>query len=103
MTLPELTTEQRQEALAKATMARRRRAEVKVALKNKELSLTEVLDMAATDEAVAKMRVQALLAALPRIGTHRAQQIMEEIGVAQSRRIRGLGPNQRASLIEYFS
>lgn len=102
MALPKLTAEQRQEALDKATAARRRRAEVKAALKNKEIALSGVLDLAETDDAVAKMRAQSLLESLPRIGVHRAAQLMEEIGIASSRRVRGLGPVQRAALIEQF-
>lgn len=103
MTLPELTFEQRQAALEKATAARRRRADVKAALKKREMTLPEVFELAETDEAVAKMRVIALLGALPRIGSHRAHKIMEDVGIAESRRIRGLGPIQKAALIKHFA
>lgn len=103
MALPKLTDEQRKEALEKATAARRRRAEVKASLKNRELSLDEVFKLAEEDEAVAKMRVQALLESLPRVGVHRARALMEEIGIADSRRIRGLGPVQRSELDSRFS
>lgn len=103
MALPKLTPEQRAEALAKATEARRKRAEIKAALKNKEMSLEEVFELADENEAVAKMRVQALLESLPRVGVQRAQQLMEEVGIASSRRVRGLGPVQRAALIKRFS
>lgn len=103
MALPKLTDEQRREALEKATAARRRRAEVKTSLKSRTISLDEVFKLAEEDEAVAKMRVQALLESLPRVGVHRAKSLMEEIGIAQSRRIRGLGPVQRAALISRFN
>ena len=43
MALPELTPEQRAEALAKAAVARRERAAVKNRLKNAQGSLAEVL------------------------------------------------------------
>lgn len=86
----------------KATVARKRRAEVKTALKSREMTLVEVLDLAETDETVAKMRVSSLLQSLPRIGSHRAMQLMEELGIASSRRIRGLGRLQREALIEHF-
>ena len=33
----------------------------------------------------------------------RARQIMEEIGISESRRVRGLGTNQIAALIERFA
>lgn len=103
MALPELTPEQRKEALAKATAARRRRAEIKAALKSKEMTLSEVFELAETDEAIAKMRVQALLESLPRVGVQRAAQLMDEVNIASSRRVRGLGPVQRRELIERFS
>lgn len=56
MALPDLTPQQRAQALEKATRARRRRAEVKDALKSRKITLSEVIDMAATDDAIAKMK-----------------------------------------------
>ena len=56
MALPDLTPEQRAQALEKATQARRRRAEVKNALKARSMNLSEVLELADSDEAVAKMK-----------------------------------------------
>ena len=49
------------------------------------------------------MKVSALLEALPGVGKVRARQIMEEIGISESRRVRGLGSNQIAALVERFS
>ena len=69
MALPDLTPQQRAQALEKATRARRRRAEVKDALKSRKITLSEVIDMAATDDAIAKMKVRSLLEALPRVGS----------------------------------
>lgn len=102
MTLPKLTAEQRAEALAKATVARRRRAEVKSDLKARKVCLSEVLKMAEKDEALAKMKVLSLLESLPRVGATTAQVIMEEVGIAASRRLRGLGPVQRDLLVKRF-
>lgn len=48
------------------------------------------------------MKVQALLEALPRVGATTAAAVMEEIGIAKSRRIRGLGEHQRAELVRRF-
>lgn len=103
MALPELTQEQRKAALVKAADARRRRAEVKAALKKRELSLPEFFEMADEDEALAKMRARSLLESLPRVGTQRAQQHMAEIGISPTRRVRGLGAVQRATIIETFT
>ncbi|MCD0450928.1 30S ribosomal protein S13 [Actinocorallia sp. API 0066] len=99
MALPPLTPEQRAAALEKAALARRERAEVKNKLKNKGISLKDVLDQGQTDDIVGKMKVSALLESLPGVGKVRAKQIMERHGIAESRRVRGLGANQRASLL----
>ncbi|MCI1641125.1 MAG: integration host factor MihF [Actinomyces sp.] len=102
MALPDLTPEQRAAALEKATVARRRRAEVKAALKSRSMSLSEALALADTDEAIAKMKVQALLESLPRVGANTAAHLMEEVRIAPSRRVRGLGPVQREELVRRF-
>ena len=44
------------------------------------------------------MKVSALLESMPGVGKVRAKQIMERLGIAESRRVRGLGANQRSSL-----
>ncbi|WP_026461080.1 integration host factor, actinobacterial type [Schaalia suimastitidis] len=102
MALPDLTPEQRAEALAKATAARRRRAEVKTALKSRKITFSEVLALAEKEEAIAKMKVVALLESLPRVGVNTAAQIMNEVGIAASRRVRGLGQVQRQELTKRF-
>lgn len=101
MTLPPLTTEQRRAALAKAAAARQERATARDALKHGTLSLAEVL--ADSSEAIGKMPVRALLASLPGIGTVRSQKIMKELGISESRRVRGLGNNQRQLLLAHFA
>jgi len=102
MALPDLTPEQRTAALEKATVARRRRAEIKAALKSRSMTLSEVLELSRTDEAIAKMKVQNLLESLPRVGANTAVQLMDEIRIAPSRRVRGLGPVQRDELVRRF-
>ncbi len=102
MALPELTPQQRADALERATASRRRRAEVKSQLKARTVTLSEVFDMAKEDDAIARMRVTALLESLPRIGPQRADLLLDEVGIAHSRRVRGLGPLQRAELIRRF-
>ncbi|MFN0281401.1 MAG: integration host factor, actinobacterial type [Kineosporiaceae bacterium] len=103
MALPPLSDEQRAAALQKAAEARRARAEVKNRLKYSQGSLGDVIREGQQDEIVGKMKVSALLEALPGVGKVRARQIMEEIGISESRRVRGLGSNQSAALIERFS
>lgn len=102
MALPELTPEQRAEALAKAAVARRERAEVKNRLKNSQGSLSDVLAEGKKNDIVGKMKVSALLESMPGVGRVRARQIMEQVGISESRRVRGLGVNQSRDLLAYF-
>ncbi|MFJ5034581.1 integration host factor, actinobacterial type [Streptomyces sp. NPDC088560] len=101
MALPPLSPEQRQAALDKAAAARKERAEVKDALKHGRKSLHEVL--ASNSEAIRKMTVRALLESLPDIGKIRAQKLIAELGISDSRRIQGLGIQQRERLLERFA
>ncbi len=102
MPLPSLTPEQRAAALAKAAEARRERAEVKNRLKHSGVSLSDVLKDGQSNEVIGKMKVSALLESLPGVGKVRAAQIMERIGIAETRRVRGLGANQIAALEREF-
>lgn len=54
-------------------------------------------------EAIGKMPVRALLESLPGIGTVRSRQIMKELGISESRRVRGLGNNQRPLILACFA
>lgn len=100
---PVLTEEQRKAALEKAAEARRVRADLKDRLKMGSLTLSEVLDQAAADEIVGKTKVLAILESLPGVGKVKARRLMEEIGIAESRRLRGLGDQQRAALLNHFA
>ena len=102
MALPPLTPEQRAAALEKAAKARKDRAEVKNNLKRGVITLPAVLKQGQSDEIVGKMKVSALLEAMPGVGKVRARQIMERLGIAESRRVRGLGANQRTALENEF-
>lgn len=102
MALPPLTPDQRAAALEKAAKARKERAAVKNRLKKAETKLPEVLKEGQTDDVVGKMKVSALLESMPGVGKVRAKQIMERLGIAESRRVRGLGANQRTALENEF-
>jgi hypothetical protein len=97
-----LTPEQRQAALAKAAAARQERAEVKNRLRNSALTLTEVLAEGQHNEAVGKMRVIDLLCSMPGLGKVRAGQMMDRLGISETRRVRGLGVKQIAGLRHEF-
>ena len=95
MALPTLTPEQRTDALAKAAAARARRAEVKAALKGGSMRLSAFLEQADQEEVLGKMKALALLQSLPRVGATTARTIMEEVGISESRRVRGFGAHRR--------
>ena len=97
-TPPTLSQEQRVEASRLAVANRRRRAEVKRLVKSGELSLDELFALAAREGCVAQMRAYDLISALPAIGEVKAERIMKSASIAKTRRIRGLGPKQRAEL-----
>jgi hypothetical protein len=101
MPLPTLSPEDRKAALAKAAEARRKRAELKAELKSGKRNLRDVL--AKSDDTVGKMKVANVLESLPGVGKVRARKLMEKLDISASRRIRGLGAKQRASLLAEFS
>ena len=102
MALPPLTPEQRSAALVKAAAARKARAELKVRLKASGATLEQVLADAEGDEVIGKMKVVAVLEAMPGVGKVRAQRLMERLEISPSRRVRGLGVKQREALVREF-
>ncbi|WP_147917406.1 integration host factor, actinobacterial type [Ruania zhangjianzhongii] len=102
MALPPLTPEQRAKALEKAAEARAVRAEVKNRLKYSGGKLSEVIAEGQQDGAIGKLKVLALLESLPGVGKVTARTVMTEVGISESRRVRGLGPQQIAKLVDRF-
>lgn len=98
--MPSLTEQQRAAALAKAAAARRARSQWLTELRAGSRTLADVF--ASTDEVVTKMRVAALIDALPGVGKTRAAQIMTRLDIAANRRVGGLGVHQRAALLAEF-
>jgi signal recognition particle GTPase len=97
---PALSPEQRAAALEKAAAARTARAELKEKLKMGSVTLADVLKKADTDDVIGKLKVLALLESLPGVGKVKARRLMEEIGISETRRVRGLGPQQRQALLD---
>jgi Cdc6-like AAA superfamily ATPase len=97
---PRLTQEQRVEASRIAVANRRRRADVKRMVKSGQLSLEDIFALADQEECVAQMRAIDLISALPAVGEVKAERIMQQAQIAKTRRIRGLGPKQRAELFK---
>ena len=71
-------------------------------LKMELLTFDELLELAENDEIVAKLKVLAVLESLPGVGKVKARRTMESIGLSESRRLRGLGSEQRKRLVEQF-
>lgn len=102
-TPPQLSPAQRQAALEKAAEARRVRSDVKSRLKMGSITLPELLERADNDPIVAKIKVLAVLESLPGVGKVTARRTMEQLAIAESRRLSGLGPQQRKALLAAFS
>ena len=101
MALPELTDEQRKQALEKAAAARHARAELREDIKSGTVSVQEVLD---SDDPIAqRLKVSALIESLPGYGKAKAAKIMDELGISSTRRVKGLGARQREQLLEALS
>ena len=99
MAIPQLSPEERQAALEKAKIARIKRAEIREQLKSGELALEQVLAMK-DDPIVGRMKVSTLIETLPGYGKAKAEKIMDELKIAESRRLKGLGERQEAALLE---
>jgi hypothetical protein len=97
---PSLTPEQRAAALKKAGEVRAARAELKEKLKMGSVTLADVLKQADSDEVIGKLKVLSLLESLPGVGKVKARRWMEEIGISETRRVKGLGPQQRQALLD---
>jgi hypothetical protein len=100
---PSLTPEQREQALAKAGAARRARAELKEKLKMGSVTLEELFAEAATNEHIGGMKVLSVIESLPGVGKVKARRTMDEIGIAETRRVRGLGQQQKEKLLHAFA
>jgi signal recognition particle GTPase len=97
---PALSADQRQAALEKAAVARRLRAELKEKLKMGSISLSDLLRQADSDEVVGKMKVLSVLESLPGLGKVKARRLMDDVGISETRRLHGLGEQQRRKLFE---
>jgi ribosomal protein S13 len=62
------------------------------------MSIQEAL--ASTTSTVGKLKVVSLLESLPGVGKVKARKIMDDIGIADNRRVQGLGAVQKQSLLD---
>jgi len=99
---PQLTPAERVSALALAKAARQERAQIKSQIKSGEISIAEVIALASTREAIAKMRVLEMVESKSGVGKIRGKALLEKLGISSTRRIQGLGRYQRAALLKEF-
>lgn len=98
---PSLSPEQRRAALEKAAEARRVRSDIKARLKSGQLSFAALMDEAEHDPMVARLKVRTALESLPGLGKVHARRLMIELEIADSRRLKGLGPRQLEGLFQH--
>ena len=94
--LPEMTEEKRKAALERSLAARRERMEFKDLVRKGELSLADALD----DDRAKRIRGHEFLMCIPGIGKAKADDIMRKLGIAENRRVQGLGSRQREGIVE---
>ena len=95
---PNLTTQERRDALKAAVAARRFRAAFKEEIKVGKKSWRDAFS--AQDESIKKMRVRELIESLPGVGEVRAKNILEKAGISPTRRVGGVGRSQYEKLLE---
>ena len=102
-TTPNLTAEQRSEALDKAMQVRKERAVIREGLKNGLIGIERVLELADGGcEAAANMRVRQLISAMPGYALAKTERTMRELRISDGKRVKGLGSRQRAALVGIF-
>jgi guanylate kinase len=102
-TPPKLTPEQRVAALEAAKQARRSRSDIKEQVRSGQLKVLQVIELAATNQAISKMRVAELLESIPGFGKVRVAAILDRLGISGTRRIQGLGVLQLQKLKKEFT
>lgn len=88
-----------------AVAARRARAAVKSAVRHRERSAADVVDTAwevTSPSPEGTLRVRELLTSMPGVGPTRAEKIMRELGIAETKRIAGLGARQRTRFRDWL-
>lgn len=95
----QLSDEERSAALKKALAVRSARAAVLAQVRDGKLSCADIIAKA-SDSVYGKIKVEALIRCFKGYGKARAAQLMAEIGIAENRRVAGLGVRQAEALIK---
>lgn len=97
------TPEQRAAALKRAAELRGARAEYLGRVKLGEVGIAAALaEGKENPSVVGRIKAKRLLMALPGVGAVKAQSAMTAIGIAESRRVAGIGQRQAEKLVELF-
>jgi len=99
MAVPQISAEDRQKALEKAQKVRKERAAMREEMKAGKMTMADVIAKKG-EEIVGGMRVKYVLESMPGIGKVRAKEIMDQIGIDENRKVKGLGTRQVAALLE---
>lgn len=99
---PEMSIEDRRRALELSKLSRQLRAKYKALIASGELSLGDFITIAQSEPTLQRMRVRDLLESIPGYGKVRVDNLMRKSGISPTRRIQGLGKNQRSALLEHF-
>lgn len=95
--VPEMTDEQRRQALDRAMEVRAQRSELRHELKAGRLTLQELFDM--DSQAATRMRALDAVKSMPGWGDAKARKLLRRLHVSEARRVGGLGENQRRDLL----
>ncbi|MCU1556930.1 MAG: guanylate kinase [Microbacteriaceae bacterium] len=88
-----------------AVAARRARAAVKHAIHDRSRTAVDVVEAAWADPpapAESSLRVRELLTSIPSLGPTKVARAMQQLGIAESKRVGGLGVRQRRRLLEWL-
>ncbi|MGI5875033.1 MAG: integration host factor, actinobacterial type [Bacillota bacterium] len=99
MAVPKISAEDRAKALEKAQKVRKERAAMRQDMKTGKLTIKDVIAKKEND-IVGGMRVKYVLESMPGIGKVRAKEIMDQIGIDENRKVKGLGSRQTEALLE---
>jgi len=99
---PEMSIEDRRKALELSKLSRQLRAKYKALIASGELSFGDFLSVAQSEPTLQRMRVRDLLESIPGYGKVRVDNLMRKSGISSTRRVQGLGKNQRSALLDHF-
>jgi len=98
---PVRSLDQRMEALKRANDIRVKRAQLKKDLKSGAVSIEVIL--AEPPEYVSTAKVFDMLMAVPKFGRVKAQRMLNQCRISQSKTVGGLSDRQRQELIDLFN